>query len=276
MKLIADSGSTKTEWAVINNGKLITKIESEGINPLFRTSNDIAEELKPKLQFFANKIKEIHYYGSGIINDAKANVVKQALYQIIGNAECNIESDILGAARAVCGRDEGIVCIIGTGSNSAFYNGNKVTRNIPPLGFVLGDEASGAVMGKNILSDYFKGIMPEELQTQFKNIYNLSKEEVIERVYRTEKPNKFLAQFAKFISVNISHIYCQEFVKEQFSIFLNRNVLQLPNAQKYSINFVGSIAYTFNSELTEVLKIKELKVGKIVKNPIDNLINFHL
>ena len=275
MKLIADSGSTKTSWRFIAANDNIITIHTSGINPFFRTSEDIERELRVNLLPYTDEVHEIYFYGAGIINNEKAAVVVHALKQIYGDILIEAQSDVVGAARSVSGDEPGIVCILGTGANACFYDGEELVDGIPPMGFILGDEGSGAVMGKNLLGDYFKRIMPEALRAKFEQQYQIRKETILERVYRQEKPNQFLAEFTPFLSENSEDEYCREFICRNLNAFVQRNIKMLPDSVKLPIHFVGTVAYVFQDYLKDLLSAEDLEIGKVIKEPIDGLVFFH-
>ncbi len=275
MKLIADSGSTKTSWRIINSTGEIISIETSGINPFFRSSNEIERELRKDLLPHAKNVQEIQFYGAGIINSEKAAIVVHALKQMYGEIPVKAYSDVVGAARSVSGFEAGVICILGTGSNACYYDGRDVISGIPPLGFILGDEGSGAAMGKNLIGDYFKKVMPEKLRVKFQERFNVSKESVLERVYRNEKPNLFLAGFTIFLSENYNETYCREFVRQNLRSFIKRNVKSIEESSRLPIHFVGTVAFVFQDLLKEVLKEEGLLIGRIIKEPIDGLVEYH-
>ena len=275
MKLIADSGSTKTSWRIIKSADEIVPVESAGINPFFRSSDDIERELREKLLPSTKNIKEVHFYGAGIINSEKAAIVVHALKQMYGEIPVNAHSDVVGAARSACGQTPGIVCILGTGSNCCYYDGKELVDSIPPLGFILGDEGSGAVMGKNLVGDYFKRVMPAELRDKFQDRFNFSKEEVLEKVYKQEKPNRYLAGFTLFLSENYEEHYCREFVGQNLKAFVERNVKSIDESLSLPIHFVGTVASVFQDILKDILAEENLTPGNIIKEPIDGLVKYH-
>lgn len=276
MILIADSGSTKTAWKLITSSGIVKSMITSGFNPFFRTEDDIAQEveriLKPET---GTDILQIYFYGSGIVNAEKGEVIKNALLRIYPDASIETYSDVLGAARALFGDDAGIACILGTGSNVCSYDGKKITGGVSPLGYILGDEGSGAVMGRKLLGDYFKEVMPPELRQKFSDNYNLSREEALNRVYRTEKPNQFLAQFTPFLSENIENKYCEKFVRQNFTEFFERNVLKLPESGTNPIGFIGSVAFHFSQVLKETASQFGFEQIIIKKDPIDGLEDYH-
>jgi len=276
MRLIADSGSTNTAWKLIKDSGEITDIRTSGINPFFRTSEDIFQELNELLlPETGNNIQEIYFYGAGIINPEKGQVIREALLKIYPEARVETYSDVLAAARALFGDRPGIAGILGTGSNVCLYDGQQITGGISPLGFILGDEGSGAVMGRKLLGDYFKEVMPGYLRNAFLEMFDLTREEALTRVYRTEKPNQFLAQFVPFLSDNAHSAYCQEFVQQNFMEFFERNVIKLPDYRNYQIGFVGSVAYYFSQILINVASYYGYEKIEIMKDPIDGLAEYY-
>ncbi len=276
MILIADSGSTKTSWYFFN-GKTELRLKTGGINPFFRDTENIVDELEKELLPNVDAaVGEIHFYGAGIINSEKGNVVADALKMLFPNALVEVESDLAGAARALLKYNSGIACILGTGSNSCLYNGTEITEKVPPLGFILGDEGSGAVLGRKLLGDYLKGLMPDRLSEKFQTQFPFSYPEMLERVYKTEKPNKFLARFVPFLKDNIEEEYCRVLLEQSFDEFVRRNIMQYKNYGEQLVSFVGSVAFYFQDQLRNVLARRNLKSGLIVKEPLEGLIEFHL
>lgn len=276
MRLIADSGSTKTAWKLLGGSGEVKNIKTSGINPFFRIEGDIFQELSQfLLPETGSDIQEIFFYGAGIINAEKGDIVKRALSKIYSEAKIETHSDVLGAARALFGNTAGIACILGTGSNVCLYDGEKITGGISPLGFILGDEGSGAVMGRKLLGDYFKEVMPASLRQEFSLKYNLTREEALNRVYRTEKPNQFLAQFVPFLSEHANSAYCQEFVQHNFMEFFERNVSKLPDYTQYPIGFIGSVAFYFSQILNNTASYFGYEETTIIKEPIDGLEKYY-
>lgn len=273
--LIADSGSTKTAWIYLN-AAYKEQFLTGGANPFFRNTGDLRDEwkLSPLNQLKGN-VAEIHFYAAGVVNAERGSVIEKALRYFFPEATIEVESDLLAAARATLGRESGIACILGTGSNSCRYDGKSIIEHVSPLGFILGDEGSGAVLGRHLLGDYLKNIMPAELRDLFNKEYSMSYVEILNRVYRQEKPNMFLAQFAPFLKKYISYTYCEKLVSNSFSSFIERNVMQYKDFKNQPISFAGSVAFYFEEQLQKELLTKNLLHCKIVKEPIEGLINFH-
>ncbi len=277
MKLIADSGSTKTHWSLIENGELIKEIFTNGINPFYQNTTEISIELNTSLLAQITepeKISEIHFYGAGCSFSDKKKTVSDALKSFFAEAIIEVESDLLGAARSLLGHDKGIACILGTGSNSCYYNGNEIEQNVSPLGYILGDEGSGAVLGKLLVADCLKNQIPENLKEAFLKKYNFTAADILENVYRKPFPNRFLAQFTPFLSEHIEEPYIFNLVYDAFDSFICRNVLQYP-IEDVKVGFTGSVAFHFCDVLEIVASERQLDIMKIEKNPMESLIRFH-
>ncbi len=274
--LVADSGSTKTDWLFTHSSGESQAFHTSGINPFFRSSEDILNELQSEsLAKLGDQVNEIFFYGAGIINLERGEVVRLALRHIFPDARIETHSDVLGASRALFGSEAGIACILGTGSNACLYDGQQVLAGIPPLGFILGDECSGAVLGKKLLSDYFKNVMPTDVQTLFGEEYFPTEADVLRNVYREERPNKYLAGFTPFLSNHIEKAYCHDLVTNSAREFFERNINQLPEAQKFALGFVGSVAWNFQSIIQSLASEYGFSEAVILKGPIDRLKEFH-
>ena len=267
--IIADSGSTKTHWAVVEEGGKTTMKETLGINPIHMSVDEIKdvipEHLAPRISHLA-----IRFFGAGCVAPFSEKVEK-ALKDIYPDADIFVGSDMLGAARALFGNDEGIACILGTGSNSCLYDGRDIVRNIPPLGYVLGDEGSGAVLGKFFFNALFKGFLPKEMLEEYLEKEQLTYAEIIERVYRKPLANRFLASTSHFIASHLDSEPLRELVKENFRGFFRRNVMQYGRPD-LEVGIVGSIAHVYRKELTEVAREENIKLNRIVQSPIDLLV----
>lgn len=277
MILIADSGSTKTDWTAVEHGEVVCRTQTKGMNPFFQTEEEMTQELQQVLlpQLPAGNVDNVYFYGAGCTPE-KCPVVAETLRKalnVTGNAE--VYSDMLGAARGLCGHEYGIVCIMGTGSNSCLYNGEKFIANVSPLGFIIGDEGSGAVLGKLLVGDLLKNQLGEELKEKFLKKFELTPADIIDRVYRKPFPNRFLASLSPFIAENIQNPGIRSLVKGSFLAFLRRNVMQYENYQMQKVNFIGSIAYYYKDILTEAVQECGLHMGKIMKAPMEGLIEYH-
>ena len=277
MILIADSGSTKTTWALLSySGKVEKEVLTSGINPYFLDCQEIVDLLNSELiPVISGAVRSVYFYGAGCGNPEKKGVVKKALSQCFPDAACEVESDMLGAARALFGNQKGIACILGTGSNSCLYDGEKILANVSPGGFILGDEGSGAVMGKKLAGDFVKGIMPSHLEMAFSKNYQIDKNELIDRVYRKPFPNRFLASFTRFVADNIHDTYCNDIVHTSFMEFITRNIEQYPDYKKHPVGFVGSVAQVFENVLDKAMNERGLEIHSVMKNPITGLVDCH-
>ncbi|WP_439181763.1 ATPase [Carboxylicivirga taeanensis] len=274
MILIADSGSTKTEWRLLHDETINTCI-TKGINPFYQTSTDILQNLEEEYTLKNTKPQEIHFYGAGCANEEKNNIVRKALIDFFGNVHISINSDLMGAAHALCQNNEGIACILGTGSNSCYYDGAIITKNVSPLGFIIGDEGSGAVLGKKLIADVLKNQLPKAVIQLFFDTYKTSQAELLDRIYKQPFPNRYLAQFTKFLSTNIQIPELESLVINSFNEFIERNLLQYENIKQLDINFTGSIAFYFREQLTKALNAHKLRLGNITQAPMEGLVHYH-
>ena len=275
--LIADSGSTKTHWCLVQDGVVVSEIFTDGINPFYQSEMEITVlldiQLIPKLPDI--EIKKIFFYGAGCSYPEKKMVVSLAMINFFSDAIIEIQSDLLGAARSLFQRDEGIACILGTGSNSCFYNGNEIVQNVSPLGFILGDEGSGAVLGKLFIADCLKNQLPEWLIEKLLDEYELTPAIILENVYKKPFPTRFLAKFSPFNLEHIEEPAIFNLVYDSFDAFFVRNVMQYP-LEDVRVAFVGSIAHYFRDTLEIVASERGIVVSKVVQNPIDGLVRYHL
>lgn len=276
MKLIADSGSTKTRWILTENRIVVKSFKTRGMNPYFQTSEEAAEVLKNEVlpQLGDEEVTAVHFYGAGCTPEKKKSVRNILKNHFPEAKKITVESDMLGAARALCGKRAGIVCILGTGSNSCFYNGREIIQNVSPLGYILGDEGSGAVLGRNMVGSLLKNQLPEGLKEKFLSQYKLTPADIVERVYRQPFANRFLASLSPFLLENIYLPEVRQLVLDSFLAFINRNVKQY-EYQIYPVHFTGSVAYYYHQVIFEAASRSEINISSIVKNPIDGLVAFH-
>jgi N-acetylglucosamine kinase-like BadF-type ATPase len=276
IKLIADSGSTKTEWCLIN-GKSVKTFYTQGLSPYFLSAEQIEyvinEELKGKLK--KNEPEEIYYYGTGCSNADNVKLVKKAIKKVFNDADIFVDHDLMGAAKALCGHDKGIACILGTGSNSCYYNGRKIIKNSPGLGYVLGDEGSGAYMGIRVIQHYLYKTFDEDLMDRFNAKYNTNSDEILSAVYKKPLPNRYLAAFTGFLVENRGHYMVENIIEDSFNDFFFNHVYKYRESWTMPINFTGSVAFGFKDVLTEMCSSFELQLGKVIKKPMDGLIKFH-
>lgn len=278
MILLADSGSTKTDWGLVENGKLVKRLRTSGMNPFQMSEEAITEEIKTHLvpELPGTVLDEVHFYGAGCTKEKQPIVERALRANLTINGECEVASDMLGAARGICGHKPGIACILGTGSNSCSYDGKNLVKNVSPLGFILGDEGSGAVLGKLLVGDVLKNQMPEAITKRFFEKYKLTSAEIIDRVYRQPKPNTFLASFVPFLEENIDEPKIYNLVKESFRSFLRRNVMQYDGWQTLPIGFNGSIAKIYKKPLLEALEEECMHLGRIIQAPMEAMVEYHV
>ncbi len=278
MILLADSGSTKTDWGLVENGKLVKRLRTSGMNPFQMSEEAITEEIKTHLvpELPGIVLDEVHFYGAGCTKEKQPIVERALRANLTINGECEVASDMLGAARGICGHKPGIACILGTGSNSCSYDGKNLVKNVSPLGFILGDEGSGAVLGKLLVGDVLKNQMPEAITKRFFEKYKLTSAEIIDRVYRQPKPNTFLASFVPFLEENIDEPKIYNLVKESFRSFLRRNVMQYDGWQTLPIGFNGSIAKIYKKPLLEALEEEGMHLGRIIQAPMEAMVEYHV
>lgn len=280
IRIIADGGSTKVDWAIIDECKdiLLHRFQSEGVNP----SIDNMESIHSKLSKAAEEVKKvvatplssIEYYGAGCASEASIRRLKDALGELLDAESIIVDSDLAGAAKIMCGSHPGIVCIVGTGSNSCYYDGSHIVAHTPALGYVLGDEGSGAVLGRNLLTRVFKGVFSKELCQVFHEEFpDLDMSILIDKVYRESSPNRWLASFVRFISAHLSRYpELRTLVTEQFRTFIKFNVVPYRTYGDYPLNFVGSIATVFREQMEEACYSEGFRLGTIISSPLDSLI----
>ena len=279
MILIADSGSTKTDWRFVGDGKVLGQAKTVGFNPYYQSAESIAEELKKNLvPYLPEKVSQIFYYGTGVTNEEKAEVVKTALLLVFPDCDAiQAHSDVVGAARSLCGKTSGIACILGTGSNSCFFDGEKIAFQVPPLGFWLGDEGSGGHLGKTLLQSYLHQEMPAEIRQKFeKRFGEIDRLTVIENAYQKPFPNRYFAGFSKFIWDNRREPFLYQVAYACFEAFFQKYIQKYPNYQQIPVHFVGSVGFYYSGILRQVAADKGVRVQNILETPIAGLTLFHL
>lgn len=277
MILIADSGSTKTDWCMVENGHTLQQIKTKGTNPFFQSETEIREEIGTGLIPYlpVHHFEEIHFYGAGCAFPDKIENVRRAIAAYLDvEQEIEVSTDMLAAARSLCGHQPGIACIMGTGSNSCYYDGKKIVENISPLGFILGDEGSGATLGKLFVGNVLKNQMPPGLKEKFLERFELTPADIIDRVYRKPFPNRFLASLSPFVAEHISIPEVHEMVLNSFRDFLKRNVMQY-DYEHNKVHFIGSVAHHYKEVLAEAAEEMGIQLGNILKSPMEGLINYH-
>ncbi|MCY7310837.1 MAG: N-acetylglucosamine kinase [Chitinophagaceae bacterium] len=274
--LIADSGATKAEWCLLTNGRKKTII-TQGISPYFLNTGQITElllkELKPKLKNV--EVDEVYYYGTGCANPVNAKSVKKAVSKVFEGARVNVNHDLMGAARALCGEKKGVACILGTGSNSCYYDGKKIVKNSPGLGYVLGDEGSGAYLGKKVIQYYLYGTFDDELRGRFDLTYTTNTAEILENVYKKPLPNRYLASYARFLADNRGHYMIENIIEDGLNDFFFTHLCKYRETWTLPIHFAGSVAFGFKDVLQQLCNSYEFELGKIMKNPMEGLVEYH-
>lgn len=279
MIIIADGGSTKTNWCLLNKENKKVYFNTEGYNPYFIDSPGIIQSLRNNLpdNLDINSIEHVSFYGAGCSNAEKNEVVASALRTVFTKAKVFVSHDLLAAARALLGNEPGFAAILGTGTNTCYYNGQEITLNIDSLGYMLGDEGSGSYIGRRLLRDYMRGSMPQELMDAFDRTYGYSHAEILDRIYKKPLPNRFLASFSKFLYDNNNvQPYARTVIKDSFTAFFRDLVSRYPDYQKYNFNCIGSVGYNFRDVLVEVSNEFGMKLGKVVRSPIDDLVQYHI
>ena len=276
VQLIADSGSTKCEWCLLYNGKKKI-INTHGISPYFVKREQIVDlleqDLVPELKNV--EIEELHFYGTGMGNPSNEKIVRLALKEVFSTAEITLQDDLLGAARALCGHEKGIACILGTGANSCYYNGKKIVKNSPGLGYVLGDEGSGAYLGKKVIQYYLYNTFDEELLYRFNKQFNVTKDDILDSVYKKPLANRYLASYAIFLAENRGHYMIENIIEDGLNDFVFNQLYKYEESWKMPINFTGSIAFGFKDVLQELCNNYELELGNVFQSPMDGLVEFH-
>lgn len=279
MIIIADGGSTKTNWCLIDDEGKKVLFNTEGYNPYFSDSDYILSSLKKNMPSDLNtdNVTEVNYYGAGVHNAEKAAIVANAMQAFFKKAEISIGHDLLAAARALLGDARGFAAILGTGTNTCIYDGDDIELSIDSLAYILGDEGSGCYIGKKLLSDYIRGYMPKNVREVFWETFKLTPDEILDQVYTKPLPNRFCASFSKFVyDINVNIEYSRNLVKSSFNDFFKNLVSNYPDYKKYEFNCIGSVAYNFRNILEEVASEYDMKMGKIIRSPIDDLVSYHL
>ncbi|HNP17910.1 MAG TPA: N-acetylglucosamine kinase [Fulvivirga sp.] len=276
MILIADSGSTKTDWRVITADGKIQQFKTPGINPYHQSKEEIIKLLQTHLlPQIDDTIEAINFYGAGCSVPSMVALLKGAISEVISNADVNIFHDLLGAARSLCGHQPGIACILGTGSNSCSYDGVDIVDNISSLGYILGDEGSGSWLGKRLINDYFGRDLPTTAKKLLEDKLEMNRAEILENVYKKPLAGKYLAGFSPIISDNISDPYFYNIVHEGFSLFFEKNIKKYKNFEKMPVHFTGSIAFYYSNILRQVASEQNVFVKNIAESPIAGLTLYH-
>ena len=275
-KLIADSGATKAEWCLID-GSRKKILYTQGISPYFLNTEQIHSLLLKELCPFLKKsrIDVVYYYGTGCANPGNARIVKKALQKTFPDSEVQVTHDLMAAARSLCGDDKGIPCILGTGSNSCYYNGKKIIKNSPGLGYILGDEGSGAYLGKKVLQYYLYRTFDDDLKQKFDARYRTDTVQILESVYKRPLPNRYLAGFTIFLAENRGHYMIENIIEDGLNDFFFNHLTKYKETSLLPVSFVGGVAYGFKDVLQQLCVAYEMQLGRVLKNPMEGLIEYH-
>ena len=279
MKLVVDSGSTKTDWGFFSNLSDLRIYKTQGINPCHQSADEINGIITGELMsqiagIDSGSVTQLFYYGAGCATEAICAQMAGMLKEFFPAAAITVDSDMLGAARALCGRSEGVACVLGTGSNSCLYNGKEIIDQVPSLGYILGDEGSSAALGRRFISDCLKRQLPEPVSREFLERYSLTKDIIIENVYRKPLPNRYIAGFAPFIYDKRAVPEVHKLIIQCFSEFFTRNVISY-HKPWMPVHFVGSLANSFADELKETAEQLGMTIGKIEASPMNGLVDYH-
>lgn len=276
--LLADSGSTKTDWILLKNNETILKVFTIGFNPYFQNKDQIANaiyaQLLPHIAEVVDQIDKIYYYGAGCSNPENCAIVQQGIYSIIKVKNIYISHDLLAASRALCQDKAGIAGILGTGSNSCLYDGKNIIENVPSVGYMWGDHGSGASIGKRFLSSYFHDELPNDIKVDFES-QGYHREEILNNVYKKHMPSKYLASISLFIGKHTNNEFVRKLLIESFEEFFTYQISKYTHSKKYPVNTVGSIGYVYKAFLEIAAKNKGYELGTVIKSPLEGLIQFH-
>lgn len=276
MILIADSGSTKTDWRLVDKNGKVTSYSTIGFNPYHINADAVLNALaSSELAPIKNTIEKVMFYGAGCSSDEKKNIIKEPLIAFFNKATIDVDHDMLAAARATCGNENGMVAILGTGSNSCLYDGKDIVENVTALGYVLGDYGSGVHIGKTFLQNLLGNELPQEIVTAFHQQYNLTVTDILDAVYKQPLPNRFLASFSQFVFQHLQYPEIKKIVENCFISFFETNICKYTNYQTQPLHLIGSIAFVYQDSIKKIAKKYNVKVGKIIKQPIDELVHYH-
>jgi N-acetylglucosamine kinase-like BadF-type ATPase len=274
--IIADSGATKCQWTILLNNKKKT-ITTQGISPYFLTTEQIVELLTKTFhkKVPLTEIQAVYFYGTGLSNVQNIASIKKALKSVFPKAILDIQTDLMAIARAACQHNKGVACILGTGANTGFYNGKKIAKNSPGLGYILGDEGSGAYLGKKVLQYFLYKTFDEELMAAFEKKYALNKDQILNAIYKEPLPNRYMASFAIFLAENRGHYMIENIIEDGLNDFFFTHLIKMNESWLYPIHFVGSVAYGFRDVIKQLALAYELELGKIIKSPMEGLLQYH-
>ncbi len=277
IKLIADSGSTKTDWCLIDGSKK-NMFKTQGLSPYFFSQSQIKAIIEKELLVKLKGVvpDEIYFYGTGCAGEKNKKIVYSAIRKCFVKALITVDHDMMGASRALCGNEKGVVCILGTGSNSCYYNGKKIIKNSPGIGYILGDEGSGAYLGKRVIQYFLYNTFDEDLSEKFKRTFNTSPEEILQKVYKDPLANRYLASFCSFLSENRGHFMIENILEDCLNDFFFNHVYKFSESWTLPIHFTGGVSFVFKDVIKELCNSYQLTCGNIIKSPIQGLIKYHL
>ncbi len=279
MILIAESGSTKCDWVVLNSdGTEHKRFSTMGFNPYFHSASFIHEELSENevVKTIYSQVEFVYFYGAGASSESLKDIVKDGLQQVLPNAHVSVDHDLVASAYSTYTGEPAITCIIGTGSNSCFFDGAEVSEEVPALAYILGDEGSASFIGKRLVSDFLYKKLPAEMAEDFFNTYQLDKDEIITSVYNKPNANVYLASFSRFAGKHMENPYVKQIVREGFAKFADIHIACFDNCKEVPVHFVGSVGAIFHEILEEVLEERGMRLGQIMRKPVDGLIKYHL
>ena len=277
MILIAESGSTKTDWRLVHPNGEISSYSTIGFNPYYISETGVLEALKnSELTAINTTVKQVFFYGAGCSTVENCLMLSNTLELVFENAKIEVSHDMLAAARATCGKGKGMVAILGTGSNSCLYDGNAISENVTSLGYLLGDYGSGAAIGKTFISAYLEKELPQEISEAFTATYQLSTADILNAVYKQALPNRFLAGFNRFVAQHINKPYIKQIVENSLEAFFEKNICKYSAYQQNKLHLVGSISFVYEDIIRQTAKKYNVEIGKIIKAPIDELVKYHL
>jgi len=276
--LIADSGSTKTDWVLLKGSEIVKRIKTIGFNPYFQSKDqinlEILNHLKPHMEDELRKTDAIYYYGTGCSTLENCKLVEDCLHLTLDIPQIHVSHDLLAAARALCANDWGIACILGTGSNSCLYNGGVILENVPSNGYLWSDYGGGSQIGKYFIRDYFEEKLPQELMLAFEN-EGYNREVILNNVYKKSVPGRYLAAVSLFVSKHIEHPFIINLLTECFDSFFEQQINKYSDSKKYKVHTVGSIAYFYQDLIKTTAKKHGYEIGRVLQSPVDGLIAFH-
>ncbi len=277
MILIADSGGTKTDWRLLHKDATISQFKSSGFNPYLHKKEVLEQILENEiLPQISSPIQEVYFYGAGISSENNIHTTTQTIKSKIPGAAIQVSNDLLAAARALCLDQPGITCILGTGANSCLYDGKEIIQNAVSLGYILGDEGSGADLGKTFVAAWLREEAPEKIAARFNKRFELDRDIILSKVYQEPAPSAYLASFGKFIFQQLDDPWIYKMGYDRFNLFFEKNVMKYPEPEKHMIHFTGSIAFYFGNLIRQVAQDKGLRVGNILESPIAGLTLYHM